>query len=86
MVFTLGEKATGMAQKTVSFSRKMKKPCLHLHRGLLGLPDKLLAFLEKHYVRRLNVVGPTEAKEPGLYDWVMDTLDKTKIILDQQPD
>jgi len=84
VVFTLGEKATGMAQKTVSFARKTKKPCLHLHRGLLGLPDKLVAFLEKHYVRRLNIVGPSEAKEPGLYDWVMDTLDKTKILLDQQ--
>ena len=86
VVFSLGEKPSGMGQKTVVFARKMKKPCLHLHKGLLGLPDKLVAFLEKHYVRRLNVVGASEAKEPGLYDWVMDTLDKTKIVLDQQPD
>ena len=84
MVFTLAEKPVGQAQKTVALARKLKTPCLHLHRGMLGLADKLVTFLEKHYVRRLNIVGATEAKEPGLYAWVMETLDKTKVVLDQR--
>ena len=84
VVFTLGEKPVGYAQKTVSFSRKMKKPCLHLHRGLLGLGDKLASFVQKHYVRRLNVVGASEEKEPGLYAWTMDTLDKAQVVMEQE--
>ena len=86
VVFSLGEKASGTAQKTVTFARKMKKPCLHLHRGVLGVSEKVVGFLEKHYVRRLNVVGASETKEPGLYDWVSEVLDKTKAVLDQQGD
>lgn len=84
VVFSLGEKAVGSAQKTLSIARKLKKPCLHLYKGMLAPPDKLVAFLEKHYVRRLNVAGASEAKEPGLYDWVMDTLEKMKIVLDRR--
>lgn len=84
VVFTLAEKATGGSQKTISTSRKLKKPCLHLHRGILAASEKLVGFLEKHYVRRLHIAGARESKEPGLEAWVAMTLDKAKRIMDER--
>lgn len=86
VVFTLGPKAAGGAQKAITYARKMKKPCLHLHRGILGASEKLIAFIEKHYVRRLNVAGSRECREPGIYDWVTLALERTKTTLDEQPE
>lgn len=76
VVFTLADKATGGSAKTLSFARKHKKPFIHLHSGILGRSEKLLAFLEKHNVRRLNVAGSRESKEPGIYEWAMKVLEK----------
>lgn len=78
VVFTLGPKATGGSQKALTYARKHKKPFLHLHKGILAASEKLIAFIEKHRVKRLNVAGSRECKEPGLYTWVMDSLDKAK--------
>jgi hypothetical protein len=83
VVFTLADPPTGGSKKTITLAKKHKKPCLHLHRGLLAVPDKLVAFLEKHHpVRRLNVAGSRESKEPGLYDWVTNVLERAKANLD----
>ena len=53
VVFTLAAKATGGSQKTISLAKKLKKPCLHLHCGILAVSEKLVLFMEKHGVRRL---------------------------------
>lgn len=81
VVFTFAEKATGGALKSVTFARKLKKPCLHLHRGILAGSEKLVAFMDKHRVRRLNIAGSQEEKEPGIYVWVTSTLDKAEGIM-----
>jgi len=84
IVLTLAPKATGGAQKTNSISKKLKKPCLHLHKGILGVPEKLIAFTEKYYVRRLNIAGPAEADEPGIAAWVTSILERTKTELERR--
>jgi hypothetical protein len=85
VVFTLADQPTGGSKKTITLAKKLKKPCLHLHRGILAVPDKLVAFLDKHHpVRRLNIAGSRESKEPGLYEWVISILERTKVILDEQ--
>lgn len=76
VVFTLAEKATGGSSKTLSFARKHKKPALHIHGGMLGRTEKYLEFFAKHDIRRLNVAGSRESKEPGIYEWVMRLLEK----------
>ena len=76
VVFTLAEKATGGSAKTLSFARKHKKPFLHLSQTMLGQSDKLVRFLEERGVRRLNVAGSRESKEPGIYDWATKVLEK----------
>ena len=83
VAFTLATKATGGTQKALVFARKQKKPCLHLHKGMLAVSEKLVAFLAKHHIRRLNVAGSTEEDEAGIYAWVTDSLEKTKMVLER---
>jgi len=84
VVFTFAPKATEGSQKALTISKKMKKPSIHLHKGILAVSEKLATFIEKHHVRRLNVAGSRETKEPGMYDWVTDTLEKAKNILEDR--
>ncbi len=86
VVFTIGPKAAGPAQKAVSFSKKQKKPVIHLHRGILGVSEKIVGFLDKYYIRRLHVSGSQEEVEAGIGEWVTGELDKAKVILDRRPD
>lgn len=86
LVFTLAAKAAGTAQKAVSTAKKQKKPVLHVHRGILGVSEKIVAFLDKHYIRRLHITGSTEADEAGLGAWAASELEKAKAILDRRPD
>lgn len=86
LVFTLAPKAAGMAQKAVSNAKKQKKPVLHVHRGILGVSEKIVAFLDKHYVRRLHVTGSMETDEAGVSDWAMGEMEKAKGIMDRRPE
>ncbi len=83
VVFTLGAQPVGAAKKTITCARKLKKPCLHLHRGILAVSEKLLAFVEKHQARRLNITGSCETEEPGLAEWVALSLGKVKAMADR---
>ena len=86
VVFSLADKPSVNSRKTVTVARKLKKPFIHLHRGILGVPEKLIAFLDKHYVRRLNITGSSEAEEPGLYEWVTNVLERTKVTMEKMGD
>lgn len=86
IVFTTAPKAAGPAQKAVSFSKKQKKPVVHMHRGILGVSEKIVAFLDKHYIRRLHVSGSAEEAEAGTGEWVAGELEKAKVILERRPD
>ncbi len=83
VVFTLAAQTVGVAKKTITCARKLKKPCLHLHRGILAVSEKLLTFIEKHQARRLNFTGSSETEEPGLAVWVAQSLDKMKAMADR---
>lgn len=86
LVFTLAAKAAGTAQKAVSSAKKQKKPVLHVHRGILGVSEKIVAFMDKHYIRRMHITGSTDIDEPGVSDWAVGELEKAKVILDRRPD
>jgi hypothetical protein len=70
VVLTLGLKATGTGLAAARYAKKTKKPCLHLHRGILGTSEKFIAFADKYSVRRLHISGSTEDDEPGINAWV----------------
>jgi len=86
LVFTLATKAAGTAQKAVSTARKLKKPVLHVHRGILGVSEKIVAFMDKYYIRRMHITGSAETDEPGVSDWAIGELEKAKGILDRRPE
>lgn len=74
VVFTLAAKVTGGSLRTIEFARKHRKPCVHISRDGGGLFDpaaELRRFVEKHGIRRLNVSGSRESKEPGIRQWAM---------------
>lgn len=81
VVFTLAAEVTGGSLRTVGFAKKHKKPCLHVSRageGDLYSPAMLLQdFVKEHGIKRLNVAGSRESKEPGIHDWVMQVLEDT---------
>lgn len=76
VVFTLSEKATGSSMKPIRLAKDLKKPFLHLHPGILAASEKLIAFTEKHSVRRLHVAGANESNEADLHAWVDKVLEK----------
>lgn len=76
VVFTLAPIPTGGSKKTCTLASKHRKPCLHLHPGLVGFTDKFVSFAETNNVGRLNLAGSRAEKEPGLYEWVMAVLDE----------
>lgn len=86
LVFSLGPKTTGLAQKAVTLSKKTKKPVLHVHRAVLGAAERVVEFLDKYYVRRLHITGTTEAEEPGIGGWAAMTLDRVKSTFDRRPE
>jgi len=80
VVFTLAAEVTGGSLRTIGFSRKHGKPCLHLSHALgsLGYRDRselLQDFVREHGIRHLNVAGSRESKEPGIHRWVMEVLE-----------
>ncbi|MFZ4766041.1 MAG: putative molybdenum carrier protein [Roseimicrobium sp.] len=84
VVFTLAPKALGGSAKALSYAKKYRRPSLHLHQGMLAVAEKLAAFLAVNAYRRLNVAGSQESEEPGIYDWVLRSLDKTKSVMDRE--
>ena len=86
LIITIGPKATGPAQKASTYSKKQKKPVLHVHRAVLGAAERVVEFIDKHYIRRLHVTGANETEEPGISNWVKMTLDRVKSTIDRRPD
>ena len=78
VVFTLAAKVTGGSLRTIEFARKHRKPCVHISRDGGGLFDpavQLREFVKEHGIKRLNVAGSRESKEPGIHEWVMRVLE-----------
>jgi len=88
VVFTLASEATGGSLKTLGFARKRKRPCVHIARnsGSYGDPALILQkFVDEHGIKRLNVAGSRESKEPGIYQWVMGVLEDALFWAENHP-
>jgi hypothetical protein len=80
VVFTLTPEVTGGSLKTIGFAKKHGKPCLHLSQESGGCGHSnpawvLQKFVMEHGIKTLNVAGSSEAKAPGIYDWVTEMLE-----------
>jgi len=83
-VFTLAAKVTGGSLRTIEFASKHGKPCVHIPLGdedLFFDPGaRLKKFVGENGIKRLNVAGSRESKEPGLHDAVVRVLEDALII------
>ncbi len=76
VVFTLSKNATGGSLRTIEFARKHKKPCAHISKaGNYQPAEALQRFVSEHGIKRLNVAGSRETKEPGIHLWVMSVIE-----------
>jgi putative molybdenum carrier protein len=76
VLFSIAPSLSGGSRKTVEFTRKHNKPCLHLHARLQDAAQRLHAFLEDNVVETLNVAGPRASKEPNVAQFVIEMLDR----------
>ena len=72
VIFTLGEDLTGGSKKTAGFATKHGKPWIHIPIECMNAPaGPLRKIIEENTVKRINVAGSRESKEPGIYEAVM---------------
>jgi hypothetical protein len=74
-IFSLRADLTGGSALTLSYARSVKKPVIHLHASDKVDPaDQLKEFIASNQIETLNVAGPRESKEPGIYEFTLQVL------------
>jgi hypothetical protein len=73
LIVSRGALLSGGSAYTARCAERYGRPCLHVHPGA-DAPEDILAWLERHRVRTLNVAGPRASSAPGIYDYVVQVL------------
>jgi hypothetical protein len=78
VVLTLAATLAGGSRLTAELAERHGKPWIHLAREVDGdaAGDRLRAFAARHAVRTLNVAGPRASSEPGIEEFVRQTLSR----------
>jgi Circularly permutated YpsA SLOG family len=83
VIFSLNRRLSGGTKLTLELANKLGKPVLHIYDtcNRISNPDSLrfeiqalIEFLCSNKIEILNVAGPRESKEPGVYDWTLTML------------
>jgi hypothetical protein len=80
VILSLNDKLSGGSALTLSYARHANKPVLHIHNSGLGrdpLPQQvrqLKDLIESNAIEVLNVAGPRESNEPGVYYFTLQIL------------
>ena len=75
VILSLAAELTGGSLLTARMAEKARKPLLHLVAREPGPGQQLRAFVQEHGIGVLNVAGPRESGEPGIYAFVREVLD-----------
>jgi len=75
VVFTFSDRATGGSFRTIEFAHRHGKPCICIPRGSYQPALDLQRFAESHKIKRLNVGGSRESKNPGIHLWAMGMIE-----------
>jgi hypothetical protein len=89
VVFTLAAKVTGGSLRTIEFARKHLKPCVHVaSQGDFSENPalRLQEFVAENGIKRLNVAGTRESKEPGIHQWVMQVIEDAFFCSEKYPE
>jgi Circularly permutated YpsA SLOG family len=79
-ILSLDEKLSGESALTLSYARHANKPVLHIHNSETGHDPlshqvrRLKDFIESNAIEVLNVAGPRESNEPGVYRFTLQLL------------
>jgi predicted Rossmann-fold nucleotide-binding protein len=65
---------TGGTALTYRLAQKYKRPCLVIDLAQSWRNDTVLAWLARHQVKELNVAGPRESQQPGIYRQAREAL------------
>jgi len=78
VVFSIATILTGGSKKTVELAHRHHKPVIHIARdgGLASPEQDLMRFIRDYEIQVLNVAGPRASKEPEVYGFVKQVLDK----------
>jgi hypothetical protein len=71
--------------RTVEFARKHGRPFLHIWRGQYQPENLIQSFVNEHDIKRLNIAGSRESKEPGIHEWVRGILDRALFWSESHP-
>jgi hypothetical protein len=84
VILSLERRLSGGTKLTRELADKLGKPVLHIYdsrKERTWNPDSLRAesqaltdFLRSNKIEILNVAGPRESKEPGVYEWTLTML------------
>ena len=84
VIFSLERLLSGGTKLTWGHANKVGKPVLHIYdtrKEGISNPDSLRLevqaltdFLRSNKIEVLNVAGPRESKEPGVYEWTLTML------------
>jgi hypothetical protein len=76
IIFSLKKRLTGGTRLTARFARQYRKPLLRIIAPGRTGPRLLKEFIEVNEVRILNVAGPRESGQPGIYAFTRRILEK----------
>lgn len=76
VIFSISPQLSGGSAKTEFFARQHGKPCLHISQESGGnyATEMLANFLSSNTIKILNVAGPRRSEEPGVAEFVCQTL------------
>ncbi|MFC2075209.1 putative molybdenum carrier protein [Bdellovibrionota bacterium] len=67
---------TGGTGVTKEMAAKHKKPCIHVNFFTEPMPEFVRNWASQHNIKTLNIAGPRESKNPGIYDQATKFLKK----------
>jgi hypothetical protein len=76
IIFSLNAGLSGGTLKTLEFAHQYGKPLLHVCRADADASAKLKSFIRDYSVKLLNIAGPRESEEPGIYEFVKCMLEE----------
>lgn len=76
VIFSMKKRLSGGTKLTEVFARKYDKPLLKIAAPGRNAARSLEAFIRKNEVRILNVAGPRESGQPGVYEFTRRILDR----------
>lgn len=78
VIFSISERVFGGTSLTIELAKKYEKPCLHICKELVDVNSvkRFQLFLLEFSIVNLNVAGLRVSKEPEVYQFVREILDR----------